>query len=114
MPMTDADKLARSLAMAGIDDSAGVDAMRLERVYLPAAMDVILGARNPFSADPTAEEWESRYDLLQCEIAADMWNRRGAEGEVSHSENGVSRTWSSGGVSKHLMQRIIPKGKAPA
>lgn len=82
-------------------------------VYMPLARDVILRARNPFAADPASVDWESRYDVLQAEIAAELFSRRGAEGEVSHNENGVNRTWASAGVSKHLMARIVPRGKVP-
>ena len=41
-----------------------------------------------------------------------MFNRRGAEGEISHKENGVDRTWATAGVPKHLLSRIVPIGKA--
>ena len=37
-----------------------------------------------------------KYDAVHVEIAAYMINKRGAEGEVSHSENGVSRTYEDG------------------
>jgi hypothetical protein len=38
-----------------------------------------------------------------------MFNKRGAEGETSHSENGVSRTYSSASVSEELLREITPK-----
>lgn len=79
--------------------------------YLGIARETILGLRNPFSSDPSGEEWETRYDGLQCEMAVDMYSRRGAEGEVSHSENGVSRTWEGSGVSRHLVERVVPRGR---
>lgn len=117
MAMTDSDKLALTLALCGIDatdESSTTDVALVESAYLPSARDAILAARNPFSADPTAEEWEPRFDRLQCEAAAELYARRGAEGEVTHNENGVNRTWGSAGISKHLMQRVVPRGKVPA
>lgn len=104
---------AVALALAGVTDPEGADAALVRDVYMPLARDVILRARNPFAEDPSAVEWESRFDALQCEIAADMFNRRGAEGELVHNENGVNRTWASAGVSKHLMARIVPRAKVP-
>lgn len=113
MAMTDAEKLGLALDLAGACDQTGEAARLMGSAYLPAARDAILAARNPFSADPSAETWEARYDRLQCEVAAAMYDRRGAEGETAHSENGVSRTWGSAGVPRHLMQRVVPRGKVP-
>ena len=42
------------------------------------------------------------------EIAAYMINKRGAEGEVSHSENGVSRTYEDGDIPPSLLRAITP------
>ena len=38
-----------------------------------------------------------------------MISKRGAEGETSHSENGVSRSYASAGVSEELLREITPK-----
>jgi hypothetical protein len=38
-----------------------------------------------------------------------MFNKRGAEGETAHSENGVSRTYQSANVSEDLLKEITPK-----
>lgn len=112
--MTDAEKLALACSLAGIADTAGEDGTLIKDAYLPLAKEVVLSARNPFAAELSDDLWETRYDRLQCEIAADLFNRRGVEGQTVHNENGVNRTWASAGVSKHLMQRIVPKGKVPA
>lgn len=37
----------------------------------------------------------SKYDRTQCELAARMIDRRGTEGEIGHSENGVNRQYAS-------------------
>ena len=75
---------------------------------LESAKAVILSRRFPFGEQPT--EIEPRYNDLQIRIAVEMFNRRGAEGETSHSENGVSRTYSSASVSEELLREIVPKG----
>lgn len=104
--MSDEDKLKQVIALTG---ASGEDDVLT--AYLAAAKGLILNVRNPFSDDPESEDWETRFDSLQCEIAADMYFRRGAEGETTHDENGVKRTWASAGVSTHLTQRITPRGK---
>ena len=75
---------------------------------LESAKAVILSRRFPFGDVPT--EIEPRYLDLQIRIAVEMFNKRGAEGEIAHSENGVSRTYSSAGVSEELLREITPKG----
>ena len=109
--MTDAEKLEYVAAAAGITTEA--DRMLVSSVYLPSAKAAVLSLRYPFSSDPSSEEWESRYDLVQCDAAVEMWNRRGAEGEQSHGENGVTRTWSSSSLSAGIVGRIVPKGGVP-
>ena len=75
---------------------------------LESAKAVILSRRFPFGDHP--DEVENKYKDLQIRIAVEMFNKRGAEGETAHSENGVSRTYSSASVSEELLREIIPKG----
>lgn len=95
------------LVLAG-DPSADAE---LAGAYLRVARDAILAARNPLADDPSSCAWEARYDTLLCEVAADLLCRRGAEGETAHKENGVDRTWASAGISRHLLQRVVPRGR---
>lgn len=74
--------------------------------YLDMAEQAILVRAFPFG-DGT-EEMPSKYDHLQCEIAAYMINKRGAEGETVHLENGVSRHYESGDIPQSLLHRIVP------
>lgn len=74
---------------------------------LESAKAVILSRRFPFGEQPT--EIEDRYKDLQIRIAVEMFNKQGAEGETAHSENGVSRTYSSASVSEELLREITPK-----
>lgn len=74
---------------------------------LESAKAVILSRRFPFSEWP--DEIEDRYKDLQIRIAVEMFNKRGAEGETAHSENGVSRSYASANVSEDLLKEITPK-----
>lgn len=74
---------------------------------LESAKAVILSRRFPFGEQPT--EIENKYKDIQIRIAVEMFNKRGAEGETSHSENGVSRSYSSASVSEELLREITPK-----
>ncbi len=83
-----------------------VNDVELEDI-LESAKAVILSRRFPFGEPP--EDIENRYKDLQIRIAVEMFNKRGAEGEVAHSENGISRTYSSANVSEDLLKEITPK-----
>lgn len=74
---------------------------------LESAKAVILSRRFPFGDYP--EDIEPRYKDLQIRIAVEMFSKRGAEGEISHSENGISRTYASANVSEDLLREIVPK-----
>lgn len=74
---------------------------------LESAKAVILSRRFPFGDVP--EELENRYKDLQIRIAVELFNKQGVEGQLSHSENGVSRSYSSAGVSEELLREITPK-----
>ena len=83
-----------------------VDDKELEDI-LESAKAVILSRRFPFGEQPT--EIEDKYKDLQIRIAVEMFNKRGAEGETAHSENGVSRSYASANVSEDLLKEITPK-----
>ena len=74
---------------------------------LESAKAVILSRRFPFGDYP--EDIEPRYKDLQIRIAVEMANKVGVEGQVNHSENGISRTYSSASVSEELLREITPK-----
>lgn len=73
--------------------------------YLSMAASVVLTHAFPYGG---VEEVPTRYDNVQIEIAAYMLNKRGAEGETSHSENGVSRSYEDGDIPPTLLRRIVP------
>ena len=74
--------------------------------YLKIAEDKVMKRLYPF--DDSQEVMPSRYSLNQIQIACYLLNKRGAEGETSHSENGVSRAYESGDVPESLYKGIVP------
>lgn len=51
-------------------------------------------------------EVEPRFEFIQFQIAVRLWNIRGIEGEVGHTENGVARNYSSDGAIADLMCKV--------
>lgn len=75
---------------------------------LMAAGDIILSFRFPFDCEESIEV-PREYRVLQLMIAEDMYNRIGASGQLSHTENSIGRTWGSEWVSRDLLMQITPK-----
>ena len=99
--MTQAEKLLLLKAMVGESDTEEV-----LLAYLEVAGRKIINRAYPY--DPEVTEVPVRYGVLQCEIAAYLLNKRGAEGQVGHSENGISRTYESADVPESLLGVISP------
>lgn len=99
--MTPEEQLVILKSMIGNDDS---DEVLL--AYLSLAGRKIINRAFPFKRDAT--EVPVEYTALQVEIAAYMLNKRGAEGETSHSENGINRQYESGDVPESMLKSITP------
>lgn len=74
--------------------------------YLKIAGKKIIAKAFPFNT--TITEVPVQYDVLQCEIAAYMLNKRGAEGQLMHSENGITRQYETADVPSSLLKTITP------
>ena len=71
---------------------------------LDDAEALILNRMFPFGY-PDGTVVPSRYERIQVQLAAELYSKRGAEGQISHSENGISRTWLEQSA---LLKRVIP------
>ena len=56
---------------------------------------------------------EPRYYDLQVRIAVYLYNKIGAEGQITHSENGISRSWESGDIPESLLNQVTPLVSTP-
>ena len=99
--MSQMEKLQLLKAMVGESDTEEV-----LLAYLNIAGQKILNRAFPYGTEET--EVPKRYDYLQCEIAAYLLNKRGAEGQTGHNENGISRTYESADVPESLLGAITP------
>ena len=61
--------------------------------YLRISKQKILNRRFPFDEKRRQGEVPDEYEMLQLELACTLINKRGAEGESAHNENGVSRNY---------------------
>lgn len=99
--MDDYRKLEMLRAMIGDDDEDNV-----LYSYLEIAGQKIINRAYPY--DPDRDTVPDRYGYLQVEIAAYLMNKRGAEGQLSHNENGINRTYQSADVPESMMSQVVP------
>jgi len=74
--------------------------------YLENAKDIICDLRD-------SNEVEAKYLTVQVKMAIELYNKRGAEGEIAHSENGINRSYEKADISDSLMNQITPMVKTP-
>lgn len=99
--MTDVEKLTALRAMVG-----GSDADEVLSTYLLLAGRKIIARAFPYKEDVT--EVPVKYETIQLEIAAYMLNKRGAEGQTAHSENGISRTYENADIPASMLKGVTP------
>lgn len=99
--MTSDEQISILRAMVGTDEAESVLAS-----FLSLAGSKIINRAYPFN--PNVSTVPERYRSLQVEIAAYMMNKRGAEGQTGHSENGVSRTYGSADVPEAMLSAVTP------
>lgn len=80
------------------------------RAYLAIAADQVLRRCYPFAAETQMLEVPGRYETIQIQLARNAVFKRGAEGQSSMADNGVSRVYESDDV---LLRRIIPYAHVP-
>lgn len=73
---------------------------------LDNAGDIICDIRN-------SDKVENVYLNRQISIAIEIYNKRGAEGQVGHDENGLVRIYEKGDVSDTVINKITPVAKTP-
>lgn len=74
--------------------------------YLEIAKSIVLNKYDPFGE---TEEVPTRYEILECRIAVFLLVKQGAEGEIQHTENGVTSIYGQQDVPDELMREIVPK-----
>lgn len=89
--------------------------------YLDEARSEYLNLRYPYGGYKTVSvrnenDWtvseepvvEPAYLNWQIAAAVELYAKRGGEGEISHTENGVTRSWDNARLSSELRSRIVP------
>ena len=102
--MTEERKIVMLRSMMDGDDTSD----DILSVYLEIAGQKILNRMYPFRTDYTGLEVPDRYAMLQLKISCYMLNKRGAEGQIQHIENGIHRNYGDADVPESMLSDIVP------
>lgn len=98
--MTDSQKVEKIKALTGETDEV------LLNTFLDIAGGKIINKAFPYR--PYVTKVPSKYETVQIEIAVFLLNKRGAEGETYHSENGINRSYESASIPDSMLSDITP------
>ena len=105
--MTDAEKITMVKTLVESDAEATDEVVS---VYLSLACSAMLERLYPFDSAKEPEDIPSRYDKIQCDLAARYFLRRGGQGEINHEENGVNRQYASVD-DEDILRKLTPFAK---
>ena len=95
---------------------AMIDDMKVDEgilsVYLELAGDKILNRMYPYKESYDGLSVPDRYVSVQLKVAAYMYLKRGAEGQIQHIENGIHRNYGSSDIPDALLKDVIPYAQA--
>ncbi len=100
--MQDYEKSTLLSSMSGEKDPDVLNA------YLMLAGQAVIKRAFPFATDGEALTVPDKYISDQLEIACYLLNKRGAEGQISHNENGINRSYESASIPESMLSSIVP------
>lgn len=101
--MNEVEKLTMLRTLLGITDTSSDADLT---AYLSLAKSKILNKMYPFGIPETVTDVPSKYAETQVNIACYLWNKRGAEGETSHTENGITRQYGGSDVPNDMLKEV--------
>lgn len=105
--MTKTEKITMVQTIVESDPGATAEVVS---VYLDLALNAMLERLFPYDFDKEEADLPMRYDTIQCELAARYFLRRGGQGEMTHEENGVNRSYASVD-DEDILRRLTPFAK---
>ena len=107
--MTDAEMVALVQTLVG-DSRFNA----LAEPYLALAKDAVVNRLFPYREEASWVDVPEKFHARTCEIACYLINKRGAEGETQHSENGVTRTYEAASIPASMFSGMTPFAGVPA
>lgn len=82
-------------------------------LYSQVAATFVINRLFPMDKSRTWDDVPSRYASNAALIAVFLINKRGAEGETQHEENGTKRVYTSSEVPTGMLSDIVPFASVP-
>ena len=101
--MTSNEKIARLKLLISPETASD----ELLEALIGQSEGIVLNRRYPLG-HPEGATVPTQYEHIQLQIAVELFSKMGAEGQMAHSENGISRTYEAADVSPSLLRRITP------
>ena len=101
--MTNEEKIEKLKVLISPDTASD----ELLLYLLEQAEGICLNRRYPFGA-PEGATLSPLHEQIHLRVAVEIFSKMGAEGQLSHQENGTMRTWEAGDVSPSLLKIIVP------
>ena len=76
--------------------------------YMNIAAEKILNRMYPFRTGNEGYTVPPKYEQIQFKIAVYLINKRGAEGQIQHIENGVHRNYGDADIPESMLNDIVP------
>lgn len=99
--MTDIEKIAFVKSMTDETDETTISA------FLSLAGEAVYHVACPYG-NANRNDVIAEYGGVQCRAAAYYLNKRGADGEKTHNENGISRGYENADLPDSLLREITP------
>lgn len=98
----------QKIAMLGnlVEEEIGNEAIL--GIYLDMAGNKILNRMYPYRENYDGLEVPDRYLMVQMNIAVYLLNKRGAEGQIQHIENGIHRNYGAADVPDGMLADVVP------
>lgn len=104
--MTDTEKLTTVKSLLGI---TGNTEDALLTTYLSLASAEILSALYAVNGNvPSGATMPPKYETTQIMAVVEGYSQRGAEGETTHDENGINRTFRNADMTEYIRRSVTP------
>lgn len=103
--MTTDRKIDMLISMLGEESEKEIGVLE---VYLEMAAQKILDRMYPYRTSHEGIEVPERYVFIQLNIVVYWYNKRGAEGQIQHIENGIHRNFGAADIPDGMLAEIVP------
>lgn len=105
MAVLNSTLLKTKLMISGSDQDALLD------LLIDQTKDVITKEYFGYAKIPNDWTFPEEFTYIGLEVATHLYNKIGVEGQTEHTEQGIKRIYSEGGIPRHLFDQLPRKVK---